>query len=112
MQAQQVLARDREQAERVVVAHVGLDREWNARNVGKRLDVLRAHAGGIKLPLHMRHLAVGARDRRLQPAKLQRFKFAPRHGLGGAVEHVALILAVSARHAFPRSEPRSVRPWP
>ena len=48
MQPQQVLARHGEQAERISVAQVGLDRERQARDVGERLDLLGLHAGGIE----------------------------------------------------------------
>ena len=112
VQPHQVLARHREQAEGVIVAQVRFDREREARDVGEGLEIVRAHAGAVELAAIMRNLGMGARDRLLQAAKLQRREIAARHGLGGAIEHEGPVVANRARHAFSPTMRRSARPSP
>ena len=112
VQPYQFLARDREQAERVVVAQVRFDRERKTRDVGEGLEIVGPHAGGIELSAERRHLAIGARDRPLQATKLQRRELVARHRLGGAIEHEGVIIANRARHVVTRTMRRSGRPWP
>ena len=87
MHAQHLLTRHRKQAERKIVAQVGLGRERKAGEVGERLELVGCHPGGVELGPHVRNLGVGAREGVLEPLCLQCFELGPRHGLGGAVEH-------------------------
>ena len=91
-------ARHREQAEREIVAQVGLGREREAREVRERLDVLGPGAGGVELAPHGRYGLVGALHRPPQLRELQRREIVARHGLRDRIEHVALA-ARSAGHA-------------
>ena len=88
MQAQQLLARHGEHAERIVVAQIGLHREGKAREIGERLQIARLDAGGVEFLLVMRDLVIGALERGLETGELQCVQFAARHGLGSAIEHI------------------------
>ena len=88
MQAQQLIARHREHAERIVVAQIGLHREGKAREIGERLEIARLDAGGVEFLLVMRNLVVGALERGLQAGELQCLELVARHGLGSAIEHI------------------------
>ena len=102
MQPQNVLAWDRKQAEREIVAQVRLRGEGYASDVGVRFDLLRIGPGSFELAPDMRHLAIGAFDRFSHPPKLQRRKLVARHGLGRAIEHEGLLVATQHRRS-PRS---------
>ena len=114
VQPQQLLARHREQAERVIVAQVGFDRERKARDVGERLEMRPGRTpAASSLRRIRRNLGVGARDRLLQATKLQRREIAARHGLGGAIEHEGRRRREPCPPlAFTPTVRRSARPWP
>ena len=89
VQAQQLVARHGEHAERIIVAQVGLHREGKAREIGERLEIGRFDVRRVELLLVVRHLRIGALERGLEPGKLQRLQFVARHGLGRGLEHEA-----------------------
>jgi hypothetical protein len=112
MQPDELLARHREQAERVGVAQIGLDRKREAREVGEGAEVIGPHARSIELLPDVRDLGIGARDRLLQTTQLQRRELVARHGFGRAIELEAVIPAVGARHRFSPIARRSAPPLP
>ena len=87
MQPHHLLARHREQAERIGVAHVGLGGERKAPDVVERFQRVGRDAGGIELGADMRDLGVGELKLRFEARKLKRGQVRPRHAFGGAVEH-------------------------
>ena len=93
-----LLARHREQPERIGVAHVGLGGERKPRHVGERFQAVRLDARGVELGAHMRHLGIGALDGLLQARKLQRFEVRARHGFGGRIEHRSVWLVHMRSH--------------
>ena len=76
--ADDLLARDREHPERIVVAQVLLGRERKLREVRERLQVARMHAGGVELAPVVRHVVVRVRERPAQALELQRLELARR----------------------------------
>ena len=91
--AQQLLARHREHAERVIVAQVRLLGEREARDVGEGLEMRRLHPGGVELLAEMRHAVVGPLQRPMQPVLLQRRKLGARQGFDARLEHVDVRVA-------------------
>ena len=87
MQPRHLLARHREQAERIGVAHVGLGRERKTPDVVERFQLVRSDPCRIEFGAHMRDLGVGKLKLRFQAQKLKRGQIRPRHAFGGAVEH-------------------------
>jgi hypothetical protein len=74
VQARHPLSRHREQAERIVVAQVGLDRERELRQVGERLQVGGMDALGVeRLPIVF-DVGIGVLQAPLQPLELQRLQ--------------------------------------
>jgi hypothetical protein len=73
--ARHALARDREQAERVMVAQRLLVGEREFRQVGQRFQVVRVHAGVIKSLAIVRDVVVGVLERPAQAFQLQRLQF-------------------------------------
>ena len=59
VQPHQLLARHREQAERIGLAQVGLGGERKSPDVVERLQRPGRNAGGIELGPHMRDLCIG-----------------------------------------------------
>jgi hypothetical protein len=99
MQPQQLFAGHGEQAERVVVAQVGLEREREARAVGQRLQVVGLDAGLVELAPHVRHVRIGVLQRVPEPPRLQPGERVARHRLGGAIEHEDVGCACSGLRA-------------
>ncbi len=79
--AHHLLARHREHAERVVVAQVLLGGERELRQVGERLQVVGVHALRVEGLAVVRHVVVGALQRRLQALQLQRGELVAAGGL-------------------------------
>ena len=75
VQARDLAARHREQAERVVLAQVLLDREGEVPEVLKRPQVLRMHAGALALGAVGSDALVGVVEDVLQARELQRTQF-------------------------------------
>src|SRR5215471_5496229 len=93
MQPQYVFPRHREQAEGEVVAQLRFDGEGKARDVGEASEIVGLDAGRIELAPKRGNLGVGTCDGLLEASKLQRLELLARHGLGRAIEHIALIAA-------------------
>ena len=96
MQPRQLLEGPREQAERVLVAQVGLDRERQSHQIGQTADVTRLRARRIEPGALQRHILVGVGERRAQPLELQLRQPLARHRLLLGVQEGAL--------ATPRTE--------
>jgi hypothetical protein len=66
MHAHDLLARHREQAERVVVAQVALGRERELREIGERVQVVRVHARRVERPAIVCNVVVRVAQRPLR----------------------------------------------
>ena len=81
--AADLVLRDGEHAERVVVAQVGLARGRELRQVGQLAAVVGVHAGGVEGGPVVRHVLVGVPQRPLQPLELQGAQLVDAHPLRG-----------------------------
>ena len=71
VQARDALLRHGEQAERIVVAQVGFDREGEQAQVGQRFQIRRMNAPRVEGLLVVRHAVVGVLQAPLQALQLQ-----------------------------------------
>ena len=84
VQPHHLLARHGEQAERVVVAQVLLQREREPRQVRQRLQVARLHLRGVERRAVVRDVVVRVVERPAQALELQRLQF----GAWGALDRL------------------------
>ncbi len=99
MQAHDLLARHRKQAEVVIVAQVVLVGERELGEVGERFQVVGMHAGGVEPLLVHRHVVIGMAQRPFQAVELQRLDLVARGDLdrveigflGGQILHGVLL---------------------
>src|SRR5215470_2820217 len=100
MKAQQLLARHRKQAERIVVAQIGFRGKWKMHDVGERAERIRTDARGVEFAPDMCNALIDVRQRFSQPPQLQRSEIAPRHGFGFTIEHEQLRFIRSVLRGF------------
>jgi hypothetical protein len=82
VQAEQVLARDGEEAERVVVAKIRLHQERELGEIREVLQVARVNAGLVERGTIMRDVFVGPQQGRAQAVALEGLQLVPAHPLG------------------------------
>jgi hypothetical protein len=106
VQPEQPFARHGEHAKGIVVAQIRFQRERKSADVGERLEIPRTHARGVEFLAIMRK-GVGALQRVLEAARLQRREGPARHRLGVAVEHERAGAAARRLGAH-----RAISKWP
>ena len=89
--AHHLLARNREELEGVVFAHVVLDRERELGNGLQVLQVLGPNASGVELGAVVRHVVIGVLEAPLQALQLQGLDFVAAGALD-RVEHAGRLL--------------------
>ena len=72
MDAPHLLARHGEHAERIVVAQVLFDREWEAAQVGQLVEIGRMHARRVEAAAVVRDVGVGVLQGGAHALELQR----------------------------------------
>ena len=87
MHTQDLIARNRKHAERIIVAQIVLQREGKARDVAERIEIGRLDAGGVELLSVMRNAVVGALQCLLEARRLQGGERLARHTFDIGVEH-------------------------
>jgi hypothetical protein len=98
MQANELLARHREHPEGIVVAQVGLDREWEAGEISRRAKAAWLYSCRIEFPAIVRDVRVGLFQGALEPLRLQLGQRGARHGLGRRIQHEGARLSGACLH--------------